>query len=187
MHISRRGLLAGAAGSAALRVGFDTRPAHAAGTRDVLVVIFQRGAADWLQMLSPSGDANYQANRPSIRTMANANLGVGTMNGTDFFIGANAPELKVLYDAGKLAFVQATGMVTNDRSHFTCQDKMERGAVDGEQSQLTGWLTRHMNSIRSTQKLPILSTLASSSTVPVALMGDTSALARDDAHHPWRS
>ncbi len=178
MHLTRRDLFAGAAGTAALNIALDARPARAADAqRDVLVVIFQRGAADWLQMLSPSGDADYQKARPSIKTTANGSLGLGTMNGTDLYIAQNAPELKALYDAGSLAFVAATGMYTNDRSHFTCQDKMERGAVDGEPSQLTGWLTRHMNSIRSTQALPILSTLSSSSSVPVSLLGNTQALA----------
>src|SRR5262249_33787430 len=46
-----------------------------------------------------------------------------------------------------------------------------------ETAQSTGWLTRHMNSIQSTQSLPILSTLASSPSVPVSLLGDNAALA----------
>ncbi len=57
MQVSRRKLLAG--GSAAglfASVGPGVNVAFGApGDRDVLVVIFQRGAADWLQMLAPAG------------------------------------------------------------------------------------------------------------------------------------
>ena len=37
-----------------------------AGTRDVIVSIFQRGGADGLNLVVPFGDANYYTGRPTI-------------------------------------------------------------------------------------------------------------------------
>ena len=177
MNLSRRNLLGGAAASVLTTVGPGLRVAFGADTssRDALIVLFQRGAADWLQMLSPAGDANYVKARPNIKAPATTSMGVGTMNGTDIYLSASAPELKVLYDAGNLAFVHAVGMSTNSRSHFDCQDMMEKAAVDSEPKQNTGWLTRHMNSLNT--GLPILSTLSSNSSTPVSLLGDNQAVA----------
>ena len=178
MNLTRRNLIEGAvAASVFSTVGPGLRVAFGAdaASRDTLIVLFQRGAADWLQMLSPAGDPNYLKARPNIKAPATAAMGVGTMNGTDIFLSASAPELKALYDAGSLAFVHAAGMSTNSRSHFDCQDMMEKAAVDTEPKQSTGWLTRHMNSIGT--GLPILSTLSSSSSVPVSLLGDNQAIA----------
>ncbi len=179
MNISRRNLLGSTLAGAGLatlapglRVAFG---ADAGATRDALVVIFQRGAADWLQMLAPSGDADYIRARPNIRVAANAGIGLGTMNGTDMYLSASAPELKTLYDAGQLAFVHAAGMPTNSRSHFDCQDMMEKAAVETEGKQTTGWLTRHLASIDT--GLPILATLSASLSAPVSLQGNNQVVA----------
>lgn len=177
MNLSRRDLLGGAAAATAFAtVGPGLKVAFGAGTasRDTLIVLFQRGAADWLQMLAPAGDANYQKARPNIRAAATATLGVGTMNGTDIFLSTSAPELKTLYDAGSLAFVHAVGMPTNSRSHFDCQDMMEKAAVDAEPKQSTGWLTRHISSIDT--GLPILATLSLSLSAPLSLLGNNQAI-----------
>lgn len=178
MNLSRRNLIGAALAapvfstvSPGLRVAFGADGA----TRDTLIVLFQRGAADWLQMLAPAGDANYVKARPNIRASATASLGLGTMNGTDIYLSTSAPELKTLYDAGSLAFVHAVGMSTNSRSHFDCQDMMEKAAVDKEPKQNTGWLTRHLTSINT--GLPILSTLSASLSAPVSLLGNNQAIA----------
>src|SRR4051794_35147000 len=103
MNISRRSVLAGGAALAALAPGVRVSFAADATTpRDILIVLFQRGACDWLQMLAPAGDANYIAARPAFRVPAsgaNAGLGLGTLGGTDFYLSASAPELKAIYDA----------------------------------------------------------------------------------------
>ena len=186
LNISRRSVLA--AGGAALatlapgvRVSFA---ADAAPARDVLIVLFQRGACDWLQMVAPAGDPNYIAARPALRvptTGANAGIGLGSLGGTDFYLSASAPELKTLYDSGNLAFVHATGMHTTDRSHFICQAMMEKGSVDAEVDQHTGWLTRHIASAGTSGQE--LSTVSASSSNPVALLGDAGAIAIADAQN----
>jgi uncharacterized protein (DUF1501 family) len=178
LDISRREFFAGA--SALTLYGLGTARADTP-KRDTLVVIFQRGGCDWLQMLAPAGDANYQKARPSIRVAASANLGIGTLGGVDFYVNQSAPELKTLYDSGKLAFVHATGLYTVDRSHFTCQDNMERGTADADAKVTTGWLARHMNSISAQGNMPILGALSSSSSIPVAFSGYPQAIAVGNA------
>ncbi len=186
MNISRRHLLTTASAGAALatfapglRVSFA---ADGASINDILIVLFQRGACDWLQMLAPAGDPNYIAKRPSIKVPTsgtNAGIGLGTLNGTDLYLSASAPELKSLYDSGSLAFIHATGLYTVDRSHFVCQDNMEKGTADADPKQSSGWLARHISSLGVTQ--PELGVISSSSTNPISLLGDPSAVAVADA------
>jgi len=186
MNVSRRDFLSRiAAGTALATVTPGLRAAFAADastTNDILIVLFQRGACDWLQMLAPAGDPNYIARRPSIRvptTGNNAGIGLGTLNGTDLYLSASAPELKALYDSRELAFVHATGLYTSDRSHFVCQENMERGTADADPDQSNGWLARHVTSLGGQQ--PELGIIASGSTNPTSLLGDASAVAIADA------
>jgi uncharacterized protein (DUF1501 family) len=186
LNLSRRSMLTGlSAGAALAAFGPGVKVSFAADTatpRDILIVLFQRGACDWLQMLAPAGDAAYIAARPSIRVRADGNtpgFGVGTMNGTDIYLNPAAPELKALYDSGSLAFIHAVGMNTADRSHFICQDMMEKGGADNETPQNAGWLTRHIASSGAGGQE--LSTVSSSGTNPVALLGEPSAVAIADA------
>ncbi len=182
MPLSRRRLLAGAA-LATIAPGLRVSLAADVTTpRDILIVLFQRGACDWLQMLSPAGDPAYIAARPSIRiptTGTNAGIGLGSMGTTDFYLPAVATDLKALYDAGDLAFVHATGIHTTDRSHFTCQDMMEKGNADAETEQHVGWLTRHIASAGDGGHA--LSTMAVAATNPAALLGDGGAIAIGNA------
>ncbi len=188
LNISRRSLLAGTSAGAALaaitpglNVAFG---ADAAAPGDVLIVLFQRGACDWLQMVAPAGDSNYIAARPTIRVQTtgnNAGIGLGSMGNTDFYLSASAPELKTLYDQGSMAFVHAVGMHTTDRSHFICQDMMEKGIADAEVKQNAGWLTRHIASTGG--PAAELATIATSSTNPAALLGEASAVSMTDAQN----
>lgn len=189
-NISRRNLLAGTSaglGLAALAPGLNVAfAADVAPAKDILIVLFQRGACDWLQMLSPAGDSNYIAARPNIRVQTsgtNAGLGLGSMNGTDFYLSASAPELKTLYDAGDLAFVHAVGMHTVDRSHFLCQDMMEKGLADAEAKQNAGWLARHIASTKTGTVTPELATISTASTNPASLLGEPGAISITDAQY----
>lgn len=183
MNISRRNVLSGLSAGAGLAVAPGVNVSFAAeGTpaRDVLVVLFQRGACDWLQMLAPAGDTNYMAARPTIRVRtdgATPGLGVGTLDGTDLYLSASAPELKALYDSGDLAFVHATGLFTADRSHFTCQESMEKGTADADPAQYSGWLARHTLSVGAPTDMAVVS---SGSTNPTSLLGQRDAIAIAD-------
>src|SRR5688572_5138483 len=68
------------------------------GKRKILVAIFQRGAADGLNVVVPHGDANYYALRP---TIAVPKAEVIDLDGFYGLHPALAP-LKSIYDAGLL-------------------------------------------------------------------------------------
>ncbi len=97
------------------------------------------------------------------------------MAGVDFYLHPSLSELKAFYDAKKLAVVHATGVLTEDRSYFTCQDIMERGLADSEPALSTGWLARHLNNIGS--GTASLSAISVAPAINTALVGDTAATA----------
>jgi len=183
MNLSRRRLLSGLSAGTGLALAPGLNVSFAAEgsvPRDILIVLFQRGACDWLQMLAPAGDPHYIAARTSIRVQTTGNtpgIGLATLDGVDLYLNASAPELKTLYDSGDLAFVHATGLYTDDRSHFTCQDNMEKGTADADAAQNNGWLARHTASVGATSDLAIVSQGA---TNPTALLGEKAAVAIAD-------
>jgi uncharacterized protein (DUF1501 family) len=102
-----------------------------------LVVIFQRGAADGLNVVVPYREKNYYSMRPSIAIPQNQVIDL------DGFFGLH-PSLatfKPLYDSGNLAIVHAAGSPDMSRSHFDAQDFMESG-TPGLKSTEDGWLNR---------------------------------------------
>ncbi|MFY9744775.1 MAG: DUF1501 domain-containing protein [Acidobacteriaceae bacterium] len=102
-----------------------------------LVVIFQRGAADGLNVVVPYREPSYYQYRPNIGIPQSAVIDL------DGFFGlhpAMAP-LKPLWDQGHLAIVHASGSPDPSRSHFDAQDFMESG-TPGAKSTPDGWLNR---------------------------------------------
>ncbi|AVP98740.1 hypothetical protein C7S18_16775 [Ahniella affigens] len=115
--------------------------------RDVLVVVFQRGGMDGLNAVVPYGDADYYRLRPTIG-LPRPGQGTGAVLDLDGFFGFHpslAPLLPI-YQAGQLAVVQATGFKHESRSHFECQDRIERATM-ATRSVTTGWLNRHLSVI----------------------------------------
>jgi uncharacterized protein (DUF1501 family) len=111
--------------------------AEPATSRRRLVVVFQRGAADGLNIVVPHREKNYYSMRPSIAIPQNQVLDL------DGFFGLH-PSLapfKPLYDQGHLAIVHAAGSPDTTRSHFDAQDYMESG-TPGIKSTQDGWLNR---------------------------------------------
>lgn len=102
-----------------------------------LVVIFQRGAADGLNIVIPHGEPSYFQMRPTIAVPRAQVLDL------DGFFGlhpAMAP-LMPLWQQGHLAMVHAAGSPDTTRSHFDAQDYMESG-TPGVKSTPDGWLNR---------------------------------------------
>lgn len=154
----------------------------ASSTRDLFIVLYLRGGSDSLQIIAPSGDANYISNRPTIRVRSDGTtpgIGLGTLDGVDMYFHPAATDLKTLYDEKKLAIVHAAGLDQNDRSHFECQERMEFGASQTEPSQDDGWLARHINLLGGTRAA--LSTVAVSSNNPNSLHGFSGAVAIPNA------
>ncbi len=115
-----------------------------------LICLFQRGAADALNIVVPHGEKAYYAMRPSIAIPRPAGMGRqlgagGSAIDLDGFFGlhpALAP-LKPLYDRGMLAPVHAVGSPSATRSHFDAQDYMETGTPDVKGT-TDGWLNRYL-------------------------------------------
>ncbi len=116
------------------------------GSGRVLIVLFQRGAADALNVVVPHGDADYYRLRPGIGIAPPArSAGPDGALDLDGFFGlhpALAP-LEPLYRRGLLAPIHAVGSPSATRSHFDAQDYMETGTPD-QKSTSDGWLNRYL-------------------------------------------
>jgi uncharacterized protein (DUF1501 family) len=139
-----------------------------------LVVIFQRGAADGLNVVVPYREKNYYDMRPGIAIPQNQVLDL------DGFFGLH-PSLapfKPLYDQGHLAIVHAAGSPDMSRSHFDAQDFMESG-TPGVKSTEDGWLNRALQEedLRRRQQHTAFRALALGSQVPRTLAGKVPAIA----------
>ena len=106
-----------------------------------LICLFQRGAADGLNVLVPHGEQAYYHLRPTIAIPR-----PGAPNSAvdlDGFFGLH-PSLapfKTLWDQKLLAPVHAVGSPSTTRSHFDAQDYMEAGTPDVKGTP-DGWLNR---------------------------------------------
>src|SRR5687767_15290552 len=114
-----------------------------------LICLFQRGAADALNMVVPHGDKSYYSLRPSIAIPRPSGIARTILRDAaidlDGFFGLHpslAP-LKPLYDRGLLAPVHAVGSPSATRSHFDAQDYMESGTPDVKGT-TDGWLNRYL-------------------------------------------
>ena len=111
-----------------------------------LICLFQRGAADALNVVVPHGEAAYYRLRPNIAIPrpGSASGAAGAID-LDGFYGlhpALAP-LKPLWDMGILAPVHAVGSPSSTRSHFDAQDYMESGTPD-QKGTRDGWVNRYL-------------------------------------------
>jgi uncharacterized protein (DUF1501 family) len=143
MPITRRVFMKGGAmavvGTSAVPA-FLTRTVLAQNTlrgNKKLVVLFQRGAADGLNIVVPYAESSYYQMRPTIAIQQNQVL---DLNGFFGLHPAMQP-LKPLWDQGHLAIVHATGSPDTTRSHFDAQDFMESG-TPGVKITPDGWLNR---------------------------------------------
>jgi len=107
-----------------------------------LVVIFQRGAADGLNIVVPHGEPSYYAMRPTI------NIPKKSVLDLDGFFGlhpAMSP-FQPLWKQKHLAIVHAAGSPDPTRSHFDAQDFMESG-TPGIKVTGDGWLNRALHDL----------------------------------------
>jgi uncharacterized protein (DUF1501 family) len=155
--------------------GFLARAAMAADAAQPhrrLVVIFQRGAADGLNIVVPHGEAEYYTMRPTI--------GIPQRNVIDLdgFFGLHPAmsALKPLWDARQLAIVHAAGSPDPTRSHFDAQDFMESG-TPGLKSTEDGWLNRALVATGDPQRDAAFRAVALGTALPRMLSGQAPALA----------
>ena len=117
----RRTFLGGAAGAIALLAAPHVAVAQAATDRR-FVFIIQRGAADGLGTLAPTGDPAFAGLRGAFAEdfAQGARLG-------DFTLHPNLAQIAGLYAAREALFVHAVASPYRDRSHFDGQNVLETG------------------------------------------------------------
>jgi len=111
----------------------------------VLICLFQRGAADALNVVVPHGEQAYYKMRPNIAIPRPVSGTAQAAIDLDGFFGLH-PSLapfKQLWDNGILAPVHAVGSPSNTRSHFDAQDYMESATPDNKGTR-DGWLNRYL-------------------------------------------
>src|ERR1700733_6537324 len=178
--VTRRGFMKD--GALAL-IGTSTIPAFlsrsvlaeattAAANHKKLVVLFQRGAADGLNIVVPYKEKNYYAMRPSIAIQEKDVLDLNGFFGLHPAMAAFKP----LYDQGHLAIVHATGSPDTTRSHFDAQDYMESG-TPGVKATADGWLNRALQAEAVTGKPSAFRAVALGTQVPRTLQGKIPAIA----------
>jgi uncharacterized protein (DUF1501 family) len=116
-----------------------------AGRKKILVAIFQRGAADGLNIVIPHAERRYYDLRPSIaipRPSVNTATEDAAIDLDGFFgLHPSLAGLKPLWQQQRLAIVHAAGSPDPTRSHFDAQDYMESG-TPGFKGTSDGWLNR---------------------------------------------
>jgi uncharacterized protein (DUF1501 family) len=169
-------------------VGLSTMPAFlqraVASTPNTgkkqLVVLFQRGAADGLNIVVPFAEPNYYRMRPTIAIPAPRRGADDTVIDLDGFFGLHpglAP-LTALFQQNQLAIIHAAGSPDPTRSHFDAQDYMESG-TPGVKATEDGWLDRAIGTVPEENASPFRA-VAMGPNLPRMLQGSTGAIAIPD-------
>jgi uncharacterized protein (DUF1501 family) len=159
--------------------GFLTRAALGAidgsSRNKRLVIIFQRGAADGLNVVVPHAEPQYYAMRPSINIPRKSVLDL------DGFFGLH-PALSTflpLWQQRHLAIVHAAGSPDPTRSHFDAQDFMETG-TPGVKMTEEGWLNRSLHNLPHDAQASPFRAIALGPSLPRILSGSEPAVAMNN-------
>jgi uncharacterized protein (DUF1501 family) len=156
--------------------------ATAAGAgKKKMVVLFQRGAMDGLNVVVPFGEPRYYEMRPTI-AIPQPSRGATTDTAIDldgfFGLHPSLQPLAPLFQNGQLAIVQAVGSPDETRSHFDAQDYMESG-TPGVKATTDGWLNRALQVNAEPQPSPFRA-VAFGPYLPRTLEGTAPAVAIPD-------
>ena len=147
--------------------------------KKILVAIFQRGAADGLNIVVPHGENAYYDLRPTIsipRPVSNSDKREDAAIDLDGFFGLHPSlaSLKPLFDEQHLAIVDAVGSPDPTRSHFDAQDYMESG-TPGFKATDSGWMNRALP--RNEGKVSPVRAVSLGAVLPRAMRGARPAIA----------
>jgi len=158
---------------------FLTRAAFGAvengGRTKRLVVIFQRGAADGLNIVVPHGEPQYYAMRPNINIPRKAVLDLDGFFGLHPSLASFQP----LWQQKHLAIVHAAGSPDATRSHFDAQDFMETG-TPGLKATEDGWLNRSLHNLPTQPQNSPFRAIALGPSLPRILSGSEPAVAMNN-------
>ena len=138
-----------------------------------LVVIFQRGAADGLNIVVPHGEPSYYSMRPTINIPSKSVLDLDGFFGLHPSMSAFQPLWKQKY----LAIIHAAGSPDPTRSHFDAQDFMESG-TPGVKATDDGWLNRALHELPADKSA--FRAIALGPSLPRILSGKEPAVAVND-------
>ncbi|WP_324806834.1 DUF1501 domain-containing protein [Sphingomonas sp. LY29] len=156
----RRNILQlGSVGAALLAMPKVTFAAGARTEKRFLFVI-QRGAADGLAILAPTGDPAFAGLRGDLAAEAATGAKLNSM----FTLHPALAETAKLYAQRQALFVHAVASPYRDRSHFDGQNVLESGGA-GAYRVKDGWMNRLLG------ELPGGKAVALAPTVPLALRG----------------
>jgi uncharacterized protein (DUF1501 family) len=146
-----------------------------------LVVIFLRGGADGLALVSPASDPDFIAARPEALRVLRQGDAAGrairqSIADVDFRFHPAAAPLADLYDAGDLSLIHAAGLPAATRSHFDAEARIERGlfGADLPPGDPSGWIGRWLRAATPGGPLPALAVGAMR---PASLLGAEAAVA----------
>src|SRR5881628_465445 len=143
-----------------------------------LVVLFERGAADGLNIVVPFGESSYYPMRPTIAIAQPKRGGTDAAIDLDGLFGLHpslAP-LEPLFHKNQLAIVHAAGSPDPTRSHFDAQDFMESG-TPGLKATEDGWLNRALHSAFAPSEKSAFRAIALGPSLPRILTGSEPAIA----------
>jgi uncharacterized protein (DUF1501 family) len=154
--------------------------ATAAPNKKKMVVLFQRGAMDGLNVVVPFAEPEYYRLRPTISIPQPRQGSADAAIDLDGFFGLHPSlsPLQALFQNGQLAVVQAVGSPDPTRSHFDAQDFMESG-TPGTKATEDGWLNRAMQAMPEQQASPFRA-VAFGPYLPRTLAGSAPAVAIPD-------
>jgi len=141
-------------------------------TRKILVAVFQRGAADGLNVVVPFFERSYYEMRPTIAVPQPGKENGGIDLDGRFALHPSLQPLKPFWDSRQLALIHAAGSPDPTRSHFDAQDFMESG-TPGKTSE-DGWLNRALTSESGASPLRAI---AIGAQLPRTLRGNRQAVA----------
>ena len=132
----------------------------AADTERRFVFIIQRGAADGLNIVMPTGDPAFAPARGALAVEGGAELD------TMFTLHPALVETAKLHAAKQALFAHAVASPYRDRSHFDAQNVLETGGTTAYQLK-DGWLNRLVGLLPRSEA----SAIALAATIPAALRG----------------
>lgn len=160
--LDRRLFLAGSGAAAAAGLGLPRIALARPATDRRFVFIIQRGAADGLATLAPTGDPQFASARGAL---AQDSSGGARLDGF-FTLHPALAETARLYAAREALFVHAVASPYRERSHFDGQNVLETGGSAAYRLK-DGWMNRLLALLPKEESRA----LAISSTVPMVLRG----------------
>jgi uncharacterized protein (DUF1501 family) len=165
------------AGYAAIPAWLTRAAAQGNSKRKILVAVFQRGAADGLNMVVPFSERRYYELRPSIAIQPPGRQNSSIDLDGRFALHPALQALKPFWDGGQLAIVHAAGSHDPSRSHFDAQEFMESG-TPGVKDTSDGWLNRALSPL-GPEASPVRA-ISVGSQLPRTLRGDRGGVAVDN-------